>query len=518
MESHKNNRRAIISVSDKTKIVELACELEKLGFDIISTGGTAETLRKADIKVIPVSEYTQCSELLGGRVKTLHPVIHAGILADRNNPEHMQDLCTYDIDPIQIVVCNLYPFIETYKKENAKEEEIIEQIDIGGVTLIRSAAKNFAHVTVIVDPNDYDTLIRKLQKQDKKQLQISLKRRQAWAYKAFSYVALYDNHIAKWFARGDEDSKHNLQPVINVAGERLLKLRYGENPHQQGSLYGNTLPFEKLSGKELSYNNLLDVEVACNVVDDFSDPCVCIVKHSTPCGIAIAADIAMAYIFALASDPISAFGSIIAVNREVTIEFLNNLGALFVEVLVAPSYTPESRKWLASKKKNCRVLRLRRKSPDEGPAHIIRNFMNGYLLQTPDLKGRDSSNWRVVTQKQPSEEQMAALRFAWLACKHVKSNAIVLAQGSTTVGIGTGQPNRVDSVIQAASRAKNKAIGSVLASDAFFPFPDGIVEASQVGVVAIVQPGGSIKDKEIIEVADKLKMIMIFTDERHFKH
>lgn len=515
-----STKRALISVSDKKGVIELASALHDLGFEIVSTGGTAAALVNKGVPVTKVSDVTQFPEILDGRVKTLHPAIHGGLLAKKNVEAHLNELAEHKIKPIDLVVCNLYPFVETVNKEGTKEEDIIEQIDIGGVTLLRAAAKNFESVLVLVDPADYDTTLAKL----KVDGNVSVEDRKKLAWKAFSHTASYDAAISSWLARAvgpTEDLPH----TIHIAAEKVETLRYGENPHQQGALYkqaGTNLPFEQLSGKELSYNNLLDVEVAYNVTNDFTDACVCIIKHNTPCGIATdESNIIVAYEKALASDPVSAFGSIISVNREVTKELVEKIGSLFLEVLVADSYTEEALQILATKKKNCRVLRTDPKSPflqKRKENLVIRNVMGGFLVQTPDHAGVDESKWKVVSKRHPTEEERKALAFSWLACKHVKSNAIVLVQGTSTVGIGTGQPNRVDSVIQAAKRADTKAVGCVVGSDAFFPFPDGVEEAAKAGATAVVQPGGSIRDQDVIDTADRLGLVMIFTGERHFKH
>jgi len=515
------SKRALISVSDKNGVIEFAAALRDLGFEIVSTGGTASALVEKGVPVTKVSDVTQFPEILDGRVKTLHPAIHGGILAKKNVEAHLKELADHKITPIDLVVCNLYPFVETVNKEGAKEEDIIEQIDIGGVTLLRAAAKNFESVLVIVDPADYEPILAKLKESEG---QVPLAERKKLAWKAFSHTASYDAAISSWLSRS-VSSADELPATVHIAAEKVETLRYGENPHQQGALYrqaGTKLPFEQLSGKELSYNNLLDVEVAYNVTNDYDEPCVCIIKHNTPCGIATdPTSIVAAYEKALASDPVSAFGSIISVNREVTKELVEKIGSLFLEVLVADSYTEEATQILSTKKKNCRVLKTDPKSPflqKRKENLVIRNVMGGFLVQTPDHAGVDEAKWKVVTKKQPTEEEKKALAFAWLACKHVKSNAIVLVQGTATVGIGTGQPNRVDSVIQAAKRAGEKAVGCVVGSDAFFPFPDGVEEAAKAGATAVVQPGGSIRDQDVIDTADRLGIVMIFTGERHFKH
>jgi len=531
-------KRALISVYNKDGLVEFCTGLVGLGYELVSTGGTHTKLKEAGLKVLQVSDVTGFPEILGGRVKTLHPSIHGGILA-RRTTEHTEELQKHNISPIDIVVCNLYPFQETLAK-GANEEEIIEQIDIGGVTLLRAAAKNFESVLSVSDPSDYPHLLEKL----KTDAGVSREDRRRYALKAFRHTSEYDAAISGWLAtpstsassssKTDGEAPSPLPESMNLFAHKVETLRYGENPHQQGALYrwnGAEAPFEQLSGKELSYNNILDVEVAQAVVREFESPAVAIIKHNTPCGVATDPNsIVEAYKKAFESDTVSAFGSIIALNREVTVEVMEAIGKLFLEVLVSPSYTKEALEWLTTKKKNCRVLRantaviereLSGKS-SAGGGLSIRSVLGGLLVQTPDLAGRldfdDPAKWKVVTKRKPDDPMRSAIAFAWLAAKHVKSNAIVLVQGTATVGIGTGQPNRVDSVEQAAKRAGEKAKGSVLSSDAFFPFADGIEEAAKAGVAAVVQPGGSIRDDEVIAAADALGLVMVFTGERHFRH
>jgi len=421
-------------------------------------------------------------------------------------------------------VCNLYPFQETLRKEGVTESDITEQIDIGGVTLLRAAAKNFESVVVASNPDDYAGVLEKLRGGS-----ISLTERKNYALKAFRHTSTYDRAISQWFSASLEEGKNEGLPKhITLAAEKVETLRYGENPHQQGALYrwvGADTPFVQVSGKELSYNNILDLDVAYTIVQEFSDPCAVIIKHNTPCGIATdTTSIVTAYQKAFESDTVSAFGSIIAVNREVTVELCEAIGKLFLEVLVSHAYTKEALAWLSEKKKNCRVLiakkdTINKQQTTQEGSLVIRSVFGGLLVQTPDNKGVDgTSAWKVVTKAKPTPEMEKGLAFAWLACKHVKSNAIVLVQGTATVGIGTGQPNRVDSVIHSAKRAGEKAKRSLLGSDAFFPFPDGIEEAAKAGVIAVIQPGGSIRDDDVIAKADELGLVMVFTGERHFKH
>ncbi|GMV41421.1 MAG: bifunctional purine biosynthesis protein PurH [Myxococcales bacterium] len=502
-------RRALLSVHDKRGLAELGRGLVRLGFELVASGGTARALADAGMPVTPVEAVTGAPEILGGRVKTLHPRIHGGILA-RRTEEHLDELAAHDIAAIDVVVCNLYPFAATVARPGVTEAQAVEEIDIGGVTLLRAAAKNFESVTVIVDPDDYGRLLEVLAAGGP-----TLEQRRSHALQAFRHTAAYDAAIATWLGRTEPDA---LPGALTLVATRTQTLRYGENPHQRGALYawaGASPAFTQHLGKELSYNNIVDLEAAWAMAADFAPPTVAIVKHTNPSGLSCAATPLHAYREALACDPVSAFGSIIAVNREVDLAFVEEVGALFVEVLVAPSFTADALEWLGRKKKNCRVLTL----GDPAPVPLeIRAVRGGLLVQTPDDRGTDQSAWKVVTKRAPTEPELAALRFVWVVTKHVKSNAIVLAQGTNTVGVGAGQMNRVDSVAIAARRAGDRARGSVLGSDAFFPFPDGVEAAAAAGVTAIAQPGGSIRDAEVIEAADRLGLAMVFTGERHFKH
>ena len=504
-------RRALLSVYDKRGLIELSRGLTELGFELLASGGTARALSQAGLPVIPVDEVTGFPEILGGRVKTLHPAIHGGILA-RRTPEHLAELSMHGIVPIELVVCNLYPFTETVRQPGVTEAQAVEEIDIGGVTLLRAAAKNFESVTVVCDPADYEKVLTALRSDT-----LSLEERRRLALKAFRHTAAYDAAIAAWLT-GLVEREEPLPGALNLAAERVQLLRYGENPHQQGALYrwvGCVPLFEQLQGKELSYNNIVDLEAAWAMAQEFAEPTVAIIKHTNPSGLASANTLVEAYRLALACDPVSAFGSIIAVNQEVERALVEEIGSLFVEVLVAPSYTPEALEWLAQHKKNCRVVVAR---PGGENDLVLRSVRGGLLAQTPDLRGVDESTWQVVTRREPTAAERKSLAFAWLVVKHVKSNAIVLVQGTATVGVGAGQMNRVDAVYLAARRAGDRAKGAVMGSDAFFPFPDGIEVAAAAGVTACIQPGGSIRDEEVIATADRLGMAMIFTGERHFRH
>lgn len=503
--------RALLSVYDKTGLVEFGRGLAELGFELVASGGTARALSQAGLSVTQIDQITGFPEILGGRVKTLHPAVHGGILA-RRIPEHLAELESHGIAPIDLVACNLYPFVETVRRPDVTEAQAVEEIDIGGVTLLRAAAKNFESVIVVCDPADYEGVLNALRSGE-----VPLEERRRLALKAFRHTAAYDAAIANWLA-GMVEADEPMPGALNLAAERVQLLRYGENPHQQGALYrwvGASPAFEQLQGKELSYNNIVDLEAAWAMPQEFDEPAVAIIKHTNPSGLAVADTLVEAYKLALECDPVSAFGSIIATNREVDLALVEEIGSLFVEVIVAPSYTPEALEWLARHKKNCRVMVAK---PGGEKDLVIRSVRNGLLAQTPDLRGVDESKWRVVTKRQPTEAERRSLAFAWIAVKHVKSNAIVFARGTATVGVGAGQMNRVDSVHLAARRAGDRAKGAVMASDAFFPFPDGIEAAAEAGVTACIQPGGSIRDEEVIAAADRLGMAMIFTGERHFRH
>jgi len=505
--------RALLSVHDKSGLLDFARALCESGVEIIASGGTARVLREAGLAVVEVSDLTGFPEVLGGRVKTLHPAIHAGILA-KPSADHQAELAGLGLKPIDLVVVNLYPFAQTIARPDATLDEIVEQIDIGGVALLRAAAKNFARVGVLVDPADYARALSELSGKG----ELSEGTRRLLAYKAFAHTARYDSTISRYlydagFAGCD------LPQAISFSFEKLQDMRYGENPHQRAALYtevGATygVPQAKvLQGRTLSFNNILDAEAAWGVSADFEEPAVAIIKHSNPCGTAVAGDAVSAFRAALAGDPISAFGGIISVNCQVTAEFVRAWGDLFVEVVLAPSYSDEALALLA-KRQNLRVLVM--PETDRKPAYDLRKILGGGMLYTPDYG--DIEKLEVVTKRQPTDEEMKSLRFAYKVAKHVKSNAIVLARGTATVGVGAGQMSRVDSTWLAARKAGERAKGSVLASDAMFPFADGIEEAANAGATAIIQPGGSIRDAEVIEAADRHNLAMVFTGMRHFLH
>ena len=504
-------RRALLSVWDKSGLVEFGTRLHTLGFELVASGGTARKLRSADLPVIDVSEVTGHPEILGGRVKTLHPAVHGGLLA-RGTDAHLAELAAHGIAPIDLVVCNLYPFEATVAKPDVTVAQAVEEIDIGGVTLLRAAAKNFERVLIVSDPSDYDSVGDQLADGT-----VDGDLRRKLALKAFTRTAAYDAAIATWLS-GVDAGDDALPAVLALIGERTQTLRYGENPHQTAAVYrtpGAPPRFTKLQGKAISYNNLVDLDSAWAMPAEFEAPCVAIIKHNNPCGLATGDNLVSAFEKALKSDPISAFGSVIAVNRTVDGDFVRALGKLFVEVLAAPEFTDEALEILGRRKKNCRVMRREHGAP---PAWRVRHLDDGFVVQTEDDRGSDASGWTVATERQPTPEESDALAFAWIAAKHTRSNAIIFGQGTATVGIGAGQMSRVDSVRLAAWRAGEESKGAVMASDAFFPFPDGIEAAAEAGVTAVIQPGGSIRDDQVIAAANRLGLAMVFTGTRHFKH
>ena len=514
--------RALLSVSDKTGLLPFAQALVAAGGELIASGGTARQLTQAGLPVTPVEEVTGFPEILGGRVKTLHPAIHGGILA-RRTPEHRTQLAEHGLQPIDLVVVNLYPFQETVAQPDVTLAQAVEQIDIGGVALLRAAAKNHEWVTVVCDPADYDIVAQLFaQGGDDPDL------RRRLALKAFRHTAAYDQAIAAFLAAQQADpqaasAEDRLPAWLPLSLERVQRLRYGENPHQQGGLYrppGQEPAFRQLHGKEMSYNNWLDLDGAWAAAQDFPDPTVAIIKHSNPCGLASGASLAEAYEKALASDPVSAFGSIIAVNRPLDLETARRLQELFVEVVAAPAFQPEALA-LLQRKRNLRILQATGQRAGPSPGELsLRSIHGGLLVQEVDRSqaDMDPANWRIVSQARPTPEQIADLAFAWRVARHVKSNAIVFAKDRATVGVGAGQMSRVDAVMLAGHKAGKRARGAVLASDAFFPFPDGIEAAAEYGVTAVVQPGGSIRDEEVIQAVDRLGLVMAFTGTRHFRH
>lgn len=497
--------KAILSVYDKTGLVDFARGLHQLGWTLLASGGTARLLSENAIPVTEVASYTGSPEILGGRVKTLHPAIHGGLLA-RGTATDLEELHRLGWDAIDLVAVNLYPFEQTIARPEVTLADAIENIDIGGVTLIRAAAKNFERVTLLCDPADYPAILAELQSGG-----TTAETRRRLALKGFTLTARYDGAISAWLSNGE---------VENLQLHRVQSLRYGENPHQSAALYAyqpkiGALGGQVLQGKELSYNNLLDLDAAWRGAVSFAQPAVCIVKHLSPCGIATAAALADAFRAALASDPISAFGGVIAGNQPFDLATAEAIGDLFVECIIAPGFSPEARERLA-RKKNLRLVAM----PDTRiqPDFELRSVTRGVLRQAVDFGDPAGTEWKVVSSRQPTHAEMDALRFAWKACQHVKSNAIVLVQGTATVGIGGGQPNRVDCVRIAIQRAGERARGAVMASDAFFPFPDSVQVAAAAGVTAVIHPGGSIRDAESITAADAAGMAMVTTGVRHFRH
>jgi phosphoribosylaminoimidazolecarboxamide formyltransferase/IMP cyclohydrolase len=510
--------RALLSVYDKTGLLTFAQKLADLGWDFVASGGTERALREAGLQVTAIEQVTGMPEMLGGRVKTLHPAVHAAIL-QRDTPEDLNTLREAGYAPITLVVCNLYPFQETVAQRGVTLQDAIEQIDIGGVTLLRAAAKNMLNVTVVCDPSDYDRVAESLEQQQ----QVDLALRRALAIKAFAHTRDYDTAIHAFLSQDFVPAleTETLPEHLSIGMQQIEVLRYGENPHQTAAYYArqkNTGPLggTVLGGKQLSYNNILDLDAAWRAVSSFSDPTVVIVKHLNPCGVATGTTLAEAFPAALASDPVSAYGGVIAVNRPVDMAFVNAMGSLFVEAIAAPRFDDEAVAILAEKRKNCRLLSV--PQPYDAMELEIRTVHRGVLAQRVDLGDPAGTTLRVVTERTPTRDEYDALRFAWKACSHVKSNAIVLAVKDATVGIGGGLPSRVDSVAIAVSKAGERSRGAVLASDAFFPFADGIQGAAAAGVTAIIQPGGSIRDNEVIKAANEAGIAMVFTGVRHFRH
>jgi len=509
-------RRALLSAYDKTGMVELGRALVDLGWELVSSGGTARVLAEAGLPVVPTEQVTGFPEMLGHRVVTLHPAIHGGILADRNDPSHVADMATYDVVPIDLVAVNLYPF---------SSEPSVELIDVGGPTMVRAAAKNHAHVTVLVDPADYEPVLAELRADG----DVSAATRRRLARDAFAHTAAYDSAIVDWFDRGDagelapppgHESRGVLPPTIHLSARLAQPLRYGENPHQHGARYtfAGTSCWDSAvihGGKEMSYLNVYDADAAWRLVWSLgSQPAAVVIKHANPCGAAIGDDIAAAYVRAHECDPVSAFGGIVAVNRPVTHAMAEALAPVFTEVVVAPGFDDDALLVLLEKR-NLRVLTV----PEPVvPTLDVRSVEGGLLVQTRDVVTVDLSQWEVVTDRSPTEAEWADLEFAWRVAARVTSNTIVLAKDGQAVGIGAGQQNRRDAGRIAAEKADGRAVGGACASDAFFPFRDGLDAAAEAGATAVIQPGGSVRDEEVIAAADEQGMAMVFTGERHFKH
>lgn len=544
-------RRSLISVSDKTGIVDFARELTRHNVEIISTGGTAKALRDAGISVRDVSDITGFPEMMDGRVKTLHPRVHGGLLAIRDNEEHVAAMRQHGIEPIDLVVVNLYPFAETIRRPNVTYDEAIEQIDIGGPAMIRSAAKNARDVAVVVLPSSYENIIYEMNSRDGA---LSLATRKRLAQEAFQQTAIYDMLVSSYLASNGqpfpstgtggiaafvggsgpgsgipgnvadefsvEEFKGQLPDQSSWTINRIASLRYGENPHQMAALYrmsmrGGVANAEVLSGKEMSFNNYVDADAAWALVNDFDQTACAIIKHTNPAGVGLGATTGEAYVKALATDPVSAFGGIVAFNQTVDENAAQEVVKIFTEVVIAPDYSAQALEILKTKK-NLRVLRVAQEKAKKKLE--FRHISGGMLVQTADDHQLDPALLKVVTTRAPSDEEMRALLFAWIVCKHTKSNAIVYARADQTVGVGAGQMSRIDSVRIGAMRAQLPVAGSVLASDAFFPFRDGIDEAARHGITAVIEPGGSVRDEEVIAAANEHGLAMVFTGVRHFKH
>jgi phosphoribosylaminoimidazolecarboxamide formyltransferase/IMP cyclohydrolase len=520
-------QRALLSVFDKTGILEFAKRLAALRIEILSTGGTAKLLRDSGVAVKDVSEFTGWPEMLGGRVKTLHPKVHGGLLFRRGHVEDEKQAAEHGIAPIDVVVVNLYPFAETAAKKDLTAGELIENIDIGGPTMLRSAAKNFESVTVVTDPADYDRVAAELETGG----ETSLATRLELARKVFAATSSYDGMIATELERLLSNAgaielgeQAPLPQRLHIALRMQQSLRYGENPHQAAALYvpAGRLPSglaaaKQLQGKELSYNNFVDLEAARSLATEFARPAAILIKHNNPCGAAEQETLLAAYLKAYATDPVSAFGSVLAFNRVVDAATAAEVAKLFVECIAAPGFDEEAKKIFAAKK-NLRLLELPGNGLEPDRELQLKRILGGVLVQQPDLGEINDAELRTVTKRVPTPEEMSTMRFAWKVAKHMKSNAILFAKDGATLGVGVGQMSRVDSVKLAVGKAQSSLQGSVVASDAFFPFPDGVEEAAKAGATAVIQPGGSVKDPDVIATADRLGLAMVFTGMRHFLH
>ena len=504
-------RRALLSVSDKTGLAGFATGLAEVGFEIYSTGGTLKALHDAGLAARAVSDLTGFPEILDGRVKTLHPGVHGGLLARRDRPEHLAALEEHDLRTIDLLCVNLYPFVATARREGSDFEEIVENIDIGGPAMIRAAAKNFAGVVVVVHPERYDEVLGALRDGS-----VTAAFRQELAAEAYSHTATYDSHVSGWL-RGED-----FPPELPVAGRLVQALRYGENPHQRAAFYaspasaGGLGEARQLQGAELSYNNIQDASAAFAMAAEFAQPAAAIIKHTNPCGLAVGTSLADAYRRAYESDPTSAFGGVVALNRPLDLATAEQISAIFVEVVIAPSFEPAALTVMGKKAK----VRLLEAAPLRAnwSGYEMRTVAGGFLVQTPDDRETTRDTCLVVSRRRPTDAEWEQLLFAWKVVKHVKSNAIVLAMDLTAVGVGAGQMSRVEAVQIAVRRAGERAAGTVMASDAFFPFPDGIAEGIRAGVTAIIQPGGSIRDRDSIAAADAADVAMVVTGVRHFRH
>ncbi len=514
-------QRAILSVTDKTGLEEFARKLHQLGVELVSTGGTAKLLRDSGIPVKDISELTGFPEMLDGRVKTLHPKVHGGILHIRENQQHKEAVAQHGIVPIDMVVVNLYAFEKTASKPGVSFHELIENIDIGGPSMVRSAAKNFQDVAIVTSPGDYDAIAQEMQSNGGA---LSLATKWRLAQKAFATTAAYDSAIASTLERVAspegklEVSESGFPQTLRLSFNKAFDLRYGENPHQKAALYSDgsgkgIANGKQLQGKELSYNNIVDLQAAWDLAQEFEQPVCAIIKHTNPCGTAVADTLAEAYRRALECDPVSAFGGVIGVNRPIDKETATEMAKLFLEVIAAPKFDDAAREIFASKKN----LRLVEVVPME-QKWVLKNVSGGVLLQDNDMRPLTEADLKVVSERKPTDAEMRDLLFAWKICKHVKSNAILYARNGQTTGVGAGQMSRVDSARIGAMKSVLGIKGSVAASDAFFPFPDGVEVIAEAGATAIIQPGGSVKDKEVIDTANKLGLAMVLTGVRHFRH
>src|SRR5499427_7430544 len=513
-------KRALISVSDKTGVVDMAKGLEALGAEILSTGGTAKALREAGLKVTDVAAYTGSPEILDGRVKTLHPKIHGGLLGRRSVPAHVEQMKQHDIGTIDVVVVNLYPFEATISNPNCHFDEAIENIDIGGPSMLRSAAKNHEDVLVVVDPADYQRVLDAVRENT-----VTRALRRELAMKVFQHTARYDSLIEGYLEKQVQGGEVKFPRILSLQYELAQTLRYGENPHQQGAFYRESQSTEPsvsrgqiLHGKAMSYNNFLDANSALELAKEFDETAVAIIKHNNPCGVALGATPVEAYVKARETDPVSAFGGVIAFNRPVDLPAAKEITSTFVEVVIAPAFAEDALAEL-KRKKDLRLLEIGPLTRGKQEGSDLKKLVGGLIVQDRDLGVlTDLHALQVPTVRKPTDQEYDACAFAWKVCKHVKSNAIVYAKAGQTVGIGAGQMSRVDSVKIAVMKAQLPLVGSVVASDAFFPFPDGVEEAAKAGATAVVQPGGSVRDPEVIAAADRLNLAMVLTGVRHFRH
>jgi phosphoribosylaminoimidazolecarboxamide formyltransferase/IMP cyclohydrolase len=516
-------QRALLSVTDKTGLVDFARQLANMDVELISTGGTAKLLRDSGIAVMDISELTGFPELLDGRVKTLHPKVHGGILHVRDNPQHRAAVAEHEIKPIDMVVVNLYVFEKTASKPGVEFHDVIENIDIGGPSMVRSAAKNFQDVAIVTSPADYDSIAKELQANGGS---LSLGTKWRLAQKAFATTAAYDSAIASTLERiaPPEEGKFEMggqqgfPDTLRLSFHKAFDLRYGENPHQKAALYSDgsgkgVANGKQLQGKELSYNNIVDLQAAWDLAQEFEEPVVAIIKHTNPCGTAVAPTLSEAYRGALECDPVSAFGGVIGVNRTIDADTATEMAKLFLEVIAAPKFDDAAREIFAAKKN----LRLVEVTPME-QKWVLKNVSGGVLLQDNDMRPLTEADLKVVSERKPTDQEMRDLLFAWKVCKHVKSNAILYARNGQSTGVGAGQMSRVDSARIGAAKSVLGIKGSVAASDAFFPFPDGVEVIAEAGATAIIQPGGSVRDQEVIDTANKLGLAMVLTGVRHFRH